>query len=92
VHGSAPDLAGRGTANPTGALLSVALLLEHALGRPDLGRKVEAAVAAALRSTRTPDVGGSATTVELTGQVHRHLGRARWAEPEEAHFAYGWGV
>ena len=92
VHGSAPDLAGRGTANPTGALLSVALLLEHALGRADLGRRVEAAVAAALRDTRTPDIGGSATTVELTGQVHRHLGRARWAEPEEAHFAYGWGV
>lgn len=92
VHGSAPDLAGRGTANPTGALLSVALLLEHALGRPDLGRRVEAAVAAALRETRTPDIGGSATTVELTGQVHRHLGRARRAEPEEAHFAYGWGV
>ena len=92
VHGSAPDLAGRGVANPTGALLSVALLLELALGRPDLGRRVEAAVAAALRDTRTPDIGGSATTAELTGQVHRHLARSRWAEPEDAHFAYGWGV
>jgi 3-isopropylmalate dehydrogenase len=52
VHGSAPDIAGKGIADPTAAVLSVALLLEH-LGRPELARKVTAAVAFDL-STRDP--------------------------------------
>jgi 3-isopropylmalate dehydrogenase len=52
VHGSAPDIAGQGIADPTAAVLSVALLLDH-LGRPELGRKVTAAVAFDL-STRDP--------------------------------------
>jgi 3-isopropylmalate dehydrogenase len=52
VHGSAPDIAGRGVADPTAAVLSVALLLDH-LGRPELARKVTAAVAFDL-STRDP--------------------------------------
>jgi 3-isopropylmalate dehydrogenase len=96
VHGSAPDLAGRGVANPTGAILSVALLLEYGLGRGDLARVVETAMVQALDDTRTPDVGGSATTAELTAAVRRRLagggggGRrlVAAAEPE----AYGWGV
>jgi 3-isopropylmalate dehydrogenase len=52
VHGSAPDIAGQGLADPTAAVLSVALLLEH-LGRTDEARKVNAAVAFDL-STRNP--------------------------------------
>ncbi|RBY82047.1 3-isopropylmalate dehydrogenase [Geodermatophilus sp. TF02-6] len=52
VHGSAPDIAGRGTADPTATVLSVALLLEH-LGRADQAKKVDAAVAFDL-STRDP--------------------------------------
>jgi 3-isopropylmalate dehydrogenase len=52
VHGSAPDIAGKGIADPTAAVLSVALLLDH-LGRPELARKVTAAVAFDL-STRDP--------------------------------------
>jgi 3-isopropylmalate dehydrogenase len=52
VHGSAPDIAGQGLADPTAAVLSVGLLLEH-LGRPDQARKVNAAVAFDL-STRDP--------------------------------------
>jgi 3-isopropylmalate dehydrogenase len=52
VHGSAPDIAGQGIADPTAAVLSVALLLEH-LGRPEVARKVTAAVAFDL-STRDP--------------------------------------
>jgi 3-isopropylmalate dehydrogenase len=52
VHGSAPDIAGQGVADPTAAVLSVALLLEH-MGRPELARKVTAAVAFDL-STRDP--------------------------------------
>ncbi len=94
VHGSAPALAGRGVANPTGAILSVALLLEHSLGRPDLARAVEAAVATSLRELRTPDLGGSATTAELAAAVRRHLGWLRYSDsvtsPEPA--ASDWAV
>jgi 3-isopropylmalate dehydrogenase len=89
VHGSAPTLAGLGIANPTGAILSVAMMLRHALGRPDLAAAVEAAVESALRDVRTPDIGGNATTREFTLAVLRRLGRA----PEEDGLsAYGWGV
>src|SRR3954447_20488582 len=65
VHGSAPDIAGAGVANPTAMLRSVALLLEHGLERADLARAVERAVEAALASAPTRDVGGSATTAEF---------------------------
>jgi 3-isopropylmalate dehydrogenase len=94
VHGSAPALAGRGAANPTGAILSAAMLLEHALHRPDLARTVEAAVQATLREVRTPDVGGSASTAEFTRAVHGNLTWARWAlsAGDEVHASYGWGV
>ena len=66
VHGSAPDIAGAGVANPTAMLRSIALLLEHALDRPDLARDVERAVEAALATAPTRDVGGSATTAEFS--------------------------
>jgi 3-isopropylmalate dehydrogenase len=62
VHGSAPDLAGQGTANPTAMLRSLALLLDHALGRPDLATALATAVDDALVSDPTPDQGGNATT------------------------------
>jgi 3-isopropylmalate dehydrogenase len=78
VHGSAPALAGRGVANPVGAILTVGLLLGHSLGLHDLARAVEGAVEAALRETRTPDVGGSATTGAFTDEVLRHLSWLRW--------------
>jgi tartrate dehydrogenase/decarboxylase/D-malate dehydrogenase len=69
VHGSAPDIAGRGVANPIGAIWSGALMLEH-LGERDAARAVEAAIAGALADgPRTPDLGGSATTVEVTAAV-----------------------
>jgi isocitrate/isopropylmalate dehydrogenase len=62
VHGSAPDIAGKGIANPSAMLRSVALLLAHGLGRHDEARALEHAVDEALRATPTPDVGGDATT------------------------------
>jgi 3-isopropylmalate dehydrogenase len=97
VHGPAPELAGRGSANPTGAILAAAMLLEHALGRPDLARIVESAVAVTLRDVRTPDVGGKASTREFTEAVHRNLSWLRWthtpAEDEtEATASSEWGV
>ena len=94
VHGAANDIAGKGVANPTGAILTVALMLEHAFRRPQLARAVESAVTAALREVRTPDVGGSATTTELTDAVLRNLKWARWSgDPEEEPAAHAdWGV
>jgi 3-isopropylmalate dehydrogenase len=69
VHGSAPDIAGTGHANPTAMLRSLALMLEHAFGRVDLARDLFAAVDDALGSQPTPDAGGSATTVEFGDAV-----------------------
>ncbi|MEF3114958.1 tartrate dehydrogenase [Streptomyces chrestomyceticus] len=67
VHGSAPDIAGRGVANPLGAIWSAALMLDH-LGHPGAAKDVTDAIAAVLAKTdvRTPDLGGTATTAEFT--------------------------
>lgn len=73
VHGSAPDIAGKGLANPTAAILSAAMMLEHAFGLVELARKVEDAVAKALLETPPPDLGGSAGTEAFTATVLRHL-------------------
>jgi 3-isopropylmalate dehydrogenase len=73
VHGSAPDIAGRGIANPSAMLRSTALLLEHGLGRAEEARALEAAIDVALAEAPTPDLGGRATTSELGGAVLRAL-------------------
>jgi 3-isopropylmalate dehydrogenase len=73
VHGSAPDIAGRGVANPAAMLRSTALLLEHGLGRPEEARALEAAVDRALVEASTPDLGGQATTAEVGDAVLREL-------------------
>jgi 3-isopropylmalate dehydrogenase len=93
VHGSAPDLVGQGTANPVGAILSVAMMLELSFARPELARSVEAAVMATLREVRTPDLGGRTTTAEFTAAVRRNLDWLRWshASPEDE-ASYEWGV
>jgi tartrate dehydrogenase/decarboxylase/D-malate dehydrogenase len=66
VHGSAPDIAGQGIANPIGQIWSGAMMLEH-LGHSDAAQAIERAIEAALMEPRllTPDMGGKATTVEL---------------------------
>ncbi len=70
VHGSAPDIAGRGVANPLGAIWSGAMMLEH-LGHPDAADAIIAAIESVLATgeVRTPDLGGTATTAELTGAI-----------------------
>jgi 3-isopropylmalate dehydrogenase len=73
VHGSAPDIAGRGVANPAAMLRSVALMLEHGLGRPEDARELASAVDAAIRAAPTPDLGGNATTAELGDAVLKLL-------------------
>ena len=75
VHGSAPDIAGTGSANPAGMLRSVALLLEHGLDRADLATAVDVAVDAAVVSHPTRDAGGSATTTEFADAVLATLDR-----------------
>jgi 3-isopropylmalate dehydrogenase len=70
VHGSAPDIAGTGTANPLAMILSAAMLLRHGLSRPAEAAAVESAVDRALESgLRTADLGGSATTAQATRAV-----------------------
>ncbi len=73
VHGSAPDIAGQGAANPMAAILCVALLLEH-LGWRWAGARVEAAVQAALEEdVGTPDLGGDASTGQVGLWLADHL-------------------
>lgn len=74
VHGSAPDIAGQGIANPLGAVLSGALLARH-LGRPDVAERVEASVAALLaEATVLPrDLGGQANTAQVERALLAHL-------------------
>ncbi len=70
IHGSAPDIAGQGIANPIGAILSAALLLRHSLGLEAEARTVEAAVDAVLDAGElTRDLGGNASTQQVTQAV-----------------------
>lgn len=68
VHGSAPDIAGKGVANPCGAILSAAMMLDH-LGFAEEARRVEAGVRAALKVGQTPDAGGNLSTDAFTTLV-----------------------
>jgi 3-isopropylmalate dehydrogenase len=66
VHGSAPDIAGTGKANPLATFLSVGMMLRHGLDRADDADRIEAAVEAALDDgLRTPDLAGGADTREV---------------------------
>jgi 3-isopropylmalate dehydrogenase len=77
VHGSAPDIAGRGIANPAAMLRSVALLLRHAADEPELATSLERAVDHALADTPTVDQGGSATTEQFAASVLEQLTSVR---------------
>jgi tartrate dehydrogenase/decarboxylase / D-malate dehydrogenase len=70
VHGSAPDIAGKGIANPLAAILSVRLMLDH-FGHAQAAAAIQNAVAAVLRAgkVRTPDLGGNATTTQMAEAV-----------------------
>jgi 3-isopropylmalate dehydrogenase len=69
VHGSAPDIARQGIANPAAMLRSAALMLAFGLDAPAEAARLEAAVDTALATTPTPDLGGSATTAEFVDAV-----------------------
>jgi 3-isopropylmalate dehydrogenase len=69
VHGSAPDIAGKGIANPTGTLLSAAMMLRHSLDAPAAADALESAVAAAHAEDPTVDLGGTRGTAAFTDAV-----------------------
>lgn len=73
IHGSAPDIAGKGVANPVGAIRSAAMMMGW-LGNAKLARRIEAAVNIALaEGARTPDLGGQCNTSDVTAAVKRAL-------------------
>ncbi|MDH3218103.1 MAG: 3-isopropylmalate dehydrogenase [Gammaproteobacteria bacterium] len=70
VHGSAPDIAGRGIANPIGAILSVAMMFRYGMQRTELARQVDEAVERCLQAeVLPPDLGGNASTEQVTEQI-----------------------
>lgn len=77
AHGSAPDIAGRGVANPAGAILSVAMMLRHSARHEEAAAAVESAVEETIaRGRRTPDLGGTATTAGFGDAVAALVARA----------------
>ncbi|MDA1082631.1 MAG: isocitrate/isopropylmalate family dehydrogenase [Gemmatimonadetes bacterium] len=74
VHGTAPDIAGKGIANPTALMLAACQMLDH-VGKADLARRVQGAIEATLREQKcvTGDVGGTATTAQYTDAVIARL-------------------
>lgn len=76
IHGSAPDIAGQGIANPIGTILSAAMLLRYSLGLEDQAKAIESAVRKVLDDTeiggfglRTADMGGSVKTTEIGQKI-----------------------
>lgn len=70
IHGSAPDIAGQGKANPLAAILSAAMMLRYSLAQPQAADRIEAAVAGALAAdARSPDLGGAMSTRQMGDAV-----------------------
>jgi len=73
VHGTAPDIAGKGIVNPVGAILSASMMVRH-LGHTEMARAIEGAVESALRAGEcTRDLGGSLSTSEVGNAVAKRL-------------------
>jgi isocitrate dehydrogenase (NAD+) len=74
VHGSAPDIAGKGVANPVSLMLAAGMMLDH-VGRQDLAARLRAAIQATLLedNVRTRDLGGKASTAEFTAALIKQL-------------------
>ena len=76
VHGSAPDIAGKGIANPVGAILSLAMLLRHSLGELERAARIESAVDKAIAMVRTADIVGESDTSVSTNEMGDAIVRA----------------
>ena len=87
IHGSAPDIAGKGIANPIGTILSAAMLLRYSLDCEAEAQAVEKAVHAALSSgCRTPDLGGKLTTQAMVTEILSRLEVTQAAAINEQEF------
>jgi 3-isopropylmalate dehydrogenase len=85
IHGSAPDIAGKGIADPYAAILSVALLLRHSLHRDDLAAAVETAVDDCINEDLLgADLGGTMTTQQIGAAVRRELATVLQRAPAPA--------
>jgi 3-isopropylmalate dehydrogenase len=74
IHGSAPDIAGKGIANPVGTILSAAMMLRHSLGLADEAKLVEDAVDRTItEGARTRDLGGTLSTTQMADEILRRL-------------------
>ncbi len=74
IHGSAPDIAGKGIANPVGTVLSAAMMLRHSLGLPAEAKAIEDAVDRTISDgCRTRDLGGTLSTTQMTDEILRRL-------------------
>lgn len=74
IHGSAPDIAGKGIANPVGAIRSAEMMLQW-LGEKEMAQRIDFAVMRALLTVRTPDIGGRNTSREMTQAIIAELAR-----------------
>ena len=74
IHGSAPDIAGKGIANPVGTILSSALMLRHSMKLEAEAESIEKAVHQTITDgARTADLGGKLTTRQMTDEIIKHL-------------------
>jgi len=74
IHGSAPDIAGKGIANPVGTILSSAMMLRHSLKLEAEAESIEKAVHQTITAgARTVDLGGKLTTRQMTDEIIKHL-------------------
>jgi 3-isopropylmalate dehydrogenase len=81
IHGSAPDIAGKGIANPIGTILSTAMLLRLSLGLENEALAVEKAINETISGgKRTPDLGGNQSTTAITEEIIENLSSFRAAE------------
>jgi tartrate dehydrogenase/decarboxylase/D-malate dehydrogenase len=70
IHGSAPDIAGKGIANPMGTFWAISLMLEHLGCKPEADKVMEAMIAVLTEGKAlTRDIGGNATTTEMTDAI-----------------------
>jgi 3-isopropylmalate dehydrogenase len=74
IHGSAPDIAGKGNANPTGTILSAAMLLRYSLGLEAEAASIEQAVEEAISAgARTGDLGGSLKSRQMADEIIKRM-------------------
>jgi 3-isopropylmalate dehydrogenase len=74
IHGSAPDIAGKGIANPVGTILSAAMLLRYSFNMDEEAKEVESAVDQAISSgARTSDLGGNLKTFQMTDEIIKRI-------------------